>query len=258
VAEMISHRWAFAVALLLVPLAGIRAETVKVPDYVAAAVADPARPDADKKDDANRKPAETVAFAKVKPGDKVGELLPGAGYYTRILGKTVGPAGHVYAVVSEDRVKDHPHAADAPNAIAADPAYSNVTAVVENLREFSAPEKLDVVWTSRNYHDFYNKPYEPGFADTLNKAIFAALKPGGTYFVLDHAAAPGSGLRDTTELHRIDPKAARREIQKAGFVFEGESKILHNPKDIYTDKVFDGAVQGKTDQFIYRFRKPRK
>jgi predicted methyltransferase len=249
------RHWVFAL-LLALPATATRAATV--PDYVAAAVADPARPDADKKDDANRKPAETVAFAKVKPGEKVGELLPGAGYYTRILSKTVGPAGHVYAVVSEDRVKDHPHAADAPNAIAADPAFSNVSAVVENLREFSAPEKLDMVWTSRNYHDFYNKPYEPGFADVLNKAVFAALKPGGIYFVLDHAAAPGSGLRDTSELHRIDPKAARREIQKAGFVFDGESKILRNPKDIYTDKVFDGAVQGKTDQFIYRFRKPRK
>ena len=90
----------------------------------------------------------------------------------------------------------------------------------------------------------------------LNKAIYDALKPGGIYLVLDHAAAAGSGLRDTETLHRIDPAAVKKEVLAAGFVLDGESDVLHNPQDDHTAKVFDPAIRGKTDKFIFRFRKP--
>jgi predicted methyltransferase len=92
----------------------------------------------------------------------------------------------------------------------------------------------------------------------MNKAIYAALKPGGIFIVLDHAAQAGSGLRDTDTLHRIDPAQVKTEVEAAGFKFVGESKVLHYPGDDHTLKVFDASVRGKTDQFIFKFRKPGK
>jgi predicted methyltransferase len=138
------------------------------PAYIAAAVADPGRPAVDVYRDDRRKPAETVAFAGVAPGMTVAELIPGNGYYTRILSKAVGPKGHVYTLpFSEPR-------ASYSKAIAADPAYANVTLVTGPPLSLNVPAPVDVVWTTQNYHDI-----RQGRA-LLNKAVFAALKPGGT------------------------------------------------------------------------------
>jgi predicted methyltransferase len=87
--------------------------------------------------------------------------------------------------------------------------------------------------------------------------VFAALKPGGIYLVLDHSAEPGSGFRDTSTLHRIDEEAVKKEVMQAGFEFLGESEALRNPNDPRTAKVFDPSIRGKTDQFILKFRKPK-
>jgi predicted methyltransferase len=226
---------------------------------IATAVADPGRPDADKQRDPLRKPAEDLAFAGVKPGDKIGELLPGRGYFTRIFAKIVGPKGHVYAILPQQILTQRPQLADAAKAIAADPAYGNVSVAGEYLAKFSAPEPLDLVWTSDNYHDL---KIATGAAalDTvaMDKAIFAALKPGGIYIVLDHAAAPGSGTRDVGTLHRIDPAVVKQEVTSAGFELVAESDLLKNPADDHTAKVFDADIRGKTDQFIFKFRKPKK
>jgi hypothetical protein len=127
----------------------------KIPDFLAAAVADPGRPAADVEHDANRKPAETLEFAGLKPGFKVVELLPGGGYFTRIISKAVGTAGHVYALVPAprpDAPADAPDFASRVKAIAADPNYSNVSVVVEPFAELKAPEPVDLVWTSQNSH----------------------------------------------------------------------------------------------------------
>jgi predicted methyltransferase len=223
---------------------------------IDAAVADPARPAADKDRDANRKPAEVVAFAGLKPGDKVVDLLPGGGYFTRIFSKTVGAKGHVYAMVPGEMIARRPQGADGVKAIAADPAYANVSVGTAPFAEFKTPEKVDLIWTSLNYHDMKI----PGLGiDTaqLDKAIFAALKPGGVFLVIDHAAEPGSGTRDVSTLHRIDPEVVKTEVLAAGFVLDGTSDALRNPADDHHEKVFDGAIRGKTDQFVLRFRKPR-
>ena len=90
----------------------------------------------------------------------------------------------------------------------------------------------------------------------LNKAVFAALKPGGIYLIIDHAAAAGSGMRDTDTLHRIDPAIVKKQVEAAGFAFVGESRLLANPADDKTKAVFDKSIRGRTDQFIYKFRKP--
>jgi predicted methyltransferase len=230
----------------------------KGPDAVSAAIADASRPDTDKQRDANRKPAETLAFAGVRPSDRVAELLPGAGYFTRLFSKVVGTGGHVYALVPAplpDAPADALDRAARVKAIAADPNYSNVSVVVEPFAQLKAPEPVDLVWTSQNYHDFHNFP---GLDVTVfNQLVFDALKPGGTYLVLDHAAEPGSGVRDTATLHRIDVDTVKKEVLAAGFVLVGSSDLLHQADDPHAVKVFDPSVRGKTDQFILKFRKPK-
>jgi predicted methyltransferase len=229
-----------------------------IPKYITAAVADPARPDADRQADANRKPDESVAFAGLKPGQKVADLLPGGGYFTRIFSAVVGPTGHVFAVAPAprpDAPAGAPDRAAAVKAIAADPHYSNVSVIQVAFANLTLPEPVDLVWTSRNYHDLHNIPNVD--VGAIDKAIFDGLKPGGVYIVLDHAAEKGSGFRDTSTLHRVDPEAVKKEVVAAGFKFEGQSEILRNPNDPHTAKVFDASVQGKTDQFILKFRKPK-
>jgi predicted methyltransferase len=229
---------------------------VAVPSYIASAVADSGRPKADRERDAARKPGEVIAWAGVKPGMKVADLIPGGGYFTRIFSKVVGPKGHVYAYVPDELTK----LANRPpsvNAIAADPSYRNVSVILRLLAQFGAPEKLDVVWTAQNYHDMHDSFMGPADLGKVNRAVYASLKPGGVYIVIDHSAQPGSGLRDTETLHRIDAETVKKEVLAAGFIFEGESRLLRNPADDRTLKVFDSKIRGETDQFIYKFRKPR-
>ena len=236
---------------------GVSTAAPKIPAYITDAVANPNRPDTDTKRDADRKPAESVAFAGIKPGDKVADMIPGRGYFTRIFSKVVGPNGWVYAFVPSDLdelyKKNNITIPPPPN-----PNFPNVSFIHAPIAKFVAPEKLDVVWTSQNYHDMHDKFFGPADVAAVNKAVYDALKPGGVYIVLDHVAEAGSGLRDTDTLHRIDPAQVKKEVLAAGFVFAGESKILRNPADDHTKKVFDGAIRGKTDQFIFKFRKPRK
>jgi predicted methyltransferase len=228
---------------------------------IKAAVADARRPSADVARDVNRKPAETLRFSGVKPGDKVGELLPGGGYFTRMLSDVVGPEGHVYAIVNPPPPpSSEPAAPDAPRpgppavaAVAND--YANVSVLAQNFTALAPPEKLDLVWTSQNYHDLHLSRLHVDVG-AVNEAVYDALKPGGTYLVLDHAAAPGSGLRDPDKLHRIDPAVVKQEVEAAGFVFVGQSNVLANPADDHAKPVFDPAIRGKTDQFIFKFKKP--
>lgn len=243
---------AAAIAVAVTIPAATVAMDMTVPSYVTVAVADAGRPQADIDRDAERKPGETVAFAGVKPGDKVIEMLPGGGYFTRILSKTVGPKGKVYVVVSPPSTPPKPSPVV---AIAADPAYSNVVVEATGFQTIAAPEKVDVVWTSQNYHDMHNMT-------TLdlaksNKSVFDALKPGGVFLVLDHVAASTAGLETTNTLHRINPAIVKTEVEAAGFKFEGQSEVLRNSADDHSLKVFDPAIRGHTDQFIYKFRKPK-
>ena len=235
------------------------ASAKSIPANIAAAVADSNRPDADKQRDANRKPAESLAFAGVKPGAQVAEFFPGGGYFTRIFSKAVGGTGHVYALVPErpaDAPADLPDFAAKVKAIAADPNYANVTVTVQSMAKLAPPVPVDLVWTSLNYHDLHNLAGVDVAA--FNKLMFDALKPGGIYVVLDHAAAAGSGARDTKTLHRIDPETVKTEVLAAGFKLVGSSDLLHQAADDHTLKVFDPAIRGKTDQFILKFRKPAK
>ena len=232
-----------------------RPAVTQIPSNIVSALTDPSRPAADMVRDADRRPADVLAFAGVRPGAKVADLIPGGGYFTRILSKAVGPRGHVYAYVPDELTKLAKRE-PAVNAIARDPAYSNVSVLLNTLPNFGAPEKLDLVFTAQNYHDMHDKFMGPADLGVVNRQVFRALKPGGVYLVLDHVATPGSGLRDTETLHRIDPAVVRAEVTAAGFIFEGESTVLRNPRDPRAANVYDAGIRGKTDQFIYKFRKP--
>jgi predicted methyltransferase len=228
-----------------------------IPQNIAAAVADPNRPEADRARDTNRKPAESLTFAGVKPGDRVADILPGTGYFTRLFARAVGPNGYVYAYIPSDidaMYKKHGMTVPPP----ADPHYPNVAYLHAPIEKFVTPEKLDIAWTSQNYHDLHDKFFGPPDIARVDKAIYDSLKPGGAFIVLDHAAEKGSGLRDTNTLHRIDQAAVKKEVEAAGFKFVGESTVLHNPDDPHTKNVFDPSIRGKTDQFILKFRKPKK
>ena len=256
---MIRHSFFLAVLLLAAYSIAPPADAAKIPDSITAAVADTGRPEGDKQRDANRKPSETLAFAGIKPGDQVAELLPGGGYFTRIISKVVGPRGHVYALVPAplpNAPADMPDFAARVKAIAAEPNYSNLSVVIEPFSQLTAPAPLDLVWTSQNYHDLHNFPgLDVG---VFNEKVFDALKPGGVYLILDHAAEPGSGVRDTATLHRIDAETVKREVLAAGFEFVGGSDLLHQAGDSHSVKVFDPSIRGRTDQFILKFRKPKK
>jgi len=227
-----------------------------IDDIISAAIANPHRPDSDRKQDANRKSLEVLKFTGVKPGDKVADFIPGRGYVTRLFSKIVGKSGHVYAVVPEELFGEMRNPSAAVDAIASDSAYGNVSVLKVPVNALKAPEPLDMVWTSMNYHDLHLKFFGPADLAKVNKSIFNALKPGGLYIVLDHAAAPGSGVRDTGTLHRIDPAVVKKEVLAAGFELVAESDALHNPADDHTLTVFNPAIRGKTDKFIFKFRKP--
>ena len=249
---MVSRFWiapALAAALVL----GAAQAQAAPPAYVSAAVADPGRPAADTARDADRKPAEVIAFAGVKPGMTVGELMPGGGYYTRILAKVVGPKGKVYAMFPEGLAKARPQMVDAVKAIG-----PNVVVLLNPSFTPAAPEKLDLLWTSENYHDFHNAFGAGPAPDILafDKAAFDALKPGGVFVIEDHAAAADAGPDATSKLHRINPGQVKTELAAAGFKLVGESDVLKNPADPHTSPVFDPAIRSHTDKLLMKFRRP--
>ena len=222
---------------------------VAIPGLLAAQE----RPAAEVARDAARKPAEMVAFAGVKPGQTVADMIPGGGYFTRVFSLAVGPNGKVIAIIPAAAEAAYPEPSKAIRAMGAN-GWQNVSVVASPL-DPAVMGKLDMFWTAQNYHDLHNSQ-TPEQVIGFNKAVFAALKPGGVYVVVDHAAADGTGLTATKTLHRIDPAAIKAEVTAAGFTFDGESAALRNPEDPKTANVFDPTIRGKTDQIVYRFKKP--
>ncbi|MGY4394860.1 putative methyltransferase [Sphingomonas sp. UYAg733] len=218
---------------------------------IAKALADPARAD-QAGDDARRKAAAVLAFSGVRPGDRVIDFFPGSGYWTRIFTGVVGPDGHVLALWP---------AAAAGYAEKQLPALkgrnlTNVTAELQTAPLPTVEAPVDLFWTVQNYHDIPNGGRGEAGLAAFNAAVFKTLKPGGVYVVIDHADAAGSGLNGTETLHRIDPAVVKSQVLAAGFTFEGSSDALANPTDDHKTKVFYPAIRGKTDQFVFRFRKP--
>ncbi len=227
------------------------------PDYVASAIADPARPPAQVARDAQRQPAEVLAFAGVRPGDRVADFMSGGAYFTRLFSRIVGNTGHVYAFLPEEQLKNcAPEETAGTRAVEHDGSYANVSVMTGPVGRFRPPEPVDLIWTSLNFHDLYDSFMGPADVPQVTQALFDALKPGGELLVIDHVAQAGSEVRDTETLHRIDPEVIIRRAQAAGFRLEAHSDVLRNPHDTHQLRVFDAAVRGQTDQVILKFRKP--
>jgi len=242
-----------ATVIALALAAPAAAQTVS--PALQAALSAPNRTDAEKARDAIRKPAELLAFAGVKPGDKVADFIMGGGYFTKILAGVVGPNGRVYAYQPAEFIGFRAaYGEEQDKAVA---GLANVTPLRPSLASFSFAEPLDAIVTVQNYHDLHLKMAPPGFAGVVAKKLFDSLKPGGTLLVVDHVANADPELKAPDTLHRIDPAAARKEIEGAGFVFDGSLDILRRTDDPHTTNVFDPSIRGKTDQFVHRYRKPK-
>jgi predicted methyltransferase len=257
------RRFVFLLAPLAIALPGCHSEQpsqqqsksqTSQSDIIAQAVADPARPPGFRAADEFRKPAETLAFAGVRPGMIVGEFYPAGGSFTRMLSDVVGPDGHIYAIENKgwnDSVKDD-------RAMLAEGKWKNVSLDVQPFGTVKFEKPLDIAWVTQNYHDL--KIPEYGNVDTVafDRAVYAALKPGGIFFVLDHQGWPGMTNADIAKVHRIDKAQVIREVTSAGFQLAGEGDFLHRPTDDPHLPIFDKKVRGHTDQYALKFVKPEK
>jgi predicted methyltransferase len=229
---------------------------------IAAALADPARPAADRARDATSRPAEVLAFLGLARGMRVLDVNAATGWYTEILARVVGPAGHVIA-------HNHPGARTtlAPAEFAqryGNARLSNVEQLFVRHNDLTLPpDSLDFVLMSMVYHDTYwhSDAVDWGPIDraALLTSLRRALKPGGVVGVIDHFAAPGADpTTSVMATHRIDRAVVERDFAAAGFELDGESDVLRATSDDYSRSVFDEAVVGRTDRFVLRFRKPAR
>jgi predicted methyltransferase len=242
--------------------AAVAADTASapaVPDPLAAALSAPGRLPGDVPADAARKPAEVLAFFGVAPGMTVLDLYSGGGYYTEILSHLAGAQGRVHAH------NNTPYLSFAKDEIAqryADPArLPNVERFIAENNALELPEaRFDFVLLSMVYHDVYYADEENGWpridGPRMLAEIHAAMKPGAVLGLIDHAAAAGSPPETGGTLHRIDPELVKRDLAAAGFVFDGASDVLRNPHDDHTQIVFADGIRGRTDRFVFRFRRP--
>lgn len=218
------------------------------------------RSEADRARDADRKPAETLAFFEIKPGDDVFELEAGGGYFTEIYSLAVGPEGSVVMQNFQDFVD---YAKDEIETRLADNRLANVrvsTSLHDNLD--AEDDSMDVVtWVQGPHELYYREPADApagkyGDPEKSFDEIYRITKPGGVFGVIDHAAVDGAPTSTGTDLHRIDKNHVIEMATNAGFVLEAESDFLANPEDDRTTLVFAEEIRGKTDQFALRFRKP--
>jgi len=221
-----------------------------VPDTNALALSDARRPAADVARDDLRKSAEMLAFMRLGPGARIADIRPEEGFFARLFAVSVGQGGHVYAFVpNQTATRENAYA----DTLAA--TYPNVSRVTGALETMSFDHPLDVVFMGEEYHDFTIPRFGVDVAK-MNQAVFAALKPGGLYVILDHQAAAGAGISVSGTLHRIEAAELRRQVEAAGFIFDGETDAVRVPSDDHTLSVFDESIRGRTDRFVYRFRKP--
>lgn len=219
-----------------------------------AAVAQVPAPGADAMTDPSMKREDVIAFIGVKPGDKVADIV--SGRFVRALSAAVGPNGKLFAVMPAEVVKAHPEVVPMLQAGANAPGSNIVLSTPPVNAMALAPSSLDAIFIRQNYHDLYDTFMGPADVPGFNRQVYAALRPGGVYVILDHDA-PGAPMTVTETLHRIDKARVIKDVEAAGFKLDGESKVLANPADDHTKMVFDPAIRGKTDQFLLRFRKPK-
>ncbi|MFI4967333.1 MAG: class I SAM-dependent methyltransferase [Gammaproteobacteria bacterium] len=252
------HRLIFTATAFILSLAALSAAagTPAAPAYVTAAMHSPERA-ADAADDAQRQMAAIMTFTQVQPGQKVVELIPGGGYWTRVFSGIVGPKGHVYTIWP-DGYQDYVKESYANWQKLSTTQYKNVSLIRGGPSDLKVPEPVDLVFTNENYHDYHDKFMGPVDMAAFDKKVFETLKPGGVFVVVDNVAPAGSGFGSTETTHRVDPEAVKQEVEAAGFVFDGSSDALKNPADDHKQVSYTPPMAGHNDQFIFRFRKPAK
>lgn len=241
------------IAVLAPPLGSSDAASTRPNAIIQSAVADPIRPVGYRAADPLRKPVETLEFSGVRPGMTVGEFYPGGGYFTRMLSDIVGPSGHIYAIENagwNDSVKDH-------QAMLAEHKWKNVSLDVQPFGTVKFPKPLDLAWVTQNYHDLKIAKY--GRVDTVafDQQVYAALKPGGIFFILDHQGPAGLTNTEIAKMHRINRDVVVREVTSAGFKLAAEGKFLRRSGDDHSKPIFDPSIRGHTDQYALKFVKPR-
>ena len=227
-------------------------------DVKASVAATAARSEENVKLDASRKPVEVLKFLGLQKGMRVSDPFGGNLYWAEIVAPAVGPTGRVtiwepkqfYDQKAYDRLTSY--AAKQPN-------------VFMRVSPFEAPDlpanTYDFMLINLDYHDVYWESAKYGVVrmdpDAWLKTIYAAMKPGAVVGVIDHVANPGDTRETVEKMHRIDPEVVKADFKRAGFKLEAESNILRNPEDDHSLLVFDPKIRGKTDRFVFKFRKPR-
>lgn len=232
------------------------ADSAAVSSAIAAALAAPDRSPADRALDAQRRPAELLAFFGIAPGMKVAELGAGSGYTAELLARVVGPQGRVYGQNSPlllERFAQKPW-----SERLAKPAMTNVVRLDRPLDDPFPPDvrDLDVVLLVLGYHDAYAQQVD---VEAMNAAVFRALKPGGVYGIVDHSSVPGLGAEDAARLHRIDELMVILDVEDVGFELDATADFLRNPEDTrdWSASPADaGDKRGTSDRFVLKFVKP--
>lgn len=229
-----------------------------IDEAIAAALADPARPQADRARDALRRPDAVLGFFGIKPGMAVFDLFSGGGYYTEIVSRVVGEGGRVTA---HNNTAYLGFAEEDLRTRYTDNRLPNVERIIAEASGLDLPPaSFDAALAILTWHDFYNADPDEGWPaidePALTELLCRALKPGAVLGIVDHVAAPGSDPHQTAKnLHRIDPERIKADLADSCFVYEAESTVLRNPDDDHTKPVFDASVRGHTDQVVYRFRR---
>lgn len=252
-------RFLLVLALAWLAVAPARAAGADA-DAIRAAIAAPDRLATDRVDDERRQPQAVLEFLGARPGMHVLDVFAGSGYYEELLTRIVGPTGRVVAYNNEPYEE-----ASGPRLVARYkdnrlPRVERVTTAIEKL-DLKPAGSFDAAMFIMSFHDLYWRPGDGSWPDTVPGPLLAkvkdALKPGGIVLVEDHAAKPGTDpIQSATTMHRIDPARVKADFAAAGFEFVAESTALAHPEDDRTTMVFIPTIRGKTDQFIYLFRKP--
>ncbi len=240
------------ITIALLPIVFLSVSPLAAQPDIAAILADSSRPAADRERDAGRMPDAVLAFFDIGPGDKVADLLCGGGYYTRILAPLVGNDGEVYA---GNNPFFNRFGEEALTALLAEPGFDNVTRIDGPVDELALPSdaSMDAVIIVLAYHDLWLTDED---RDELNRRVFAALKPGGVYGIVDHHAAEGAGTDVIQSLHRIEESVIVDEITASGFALAASGDFLRNAGDDRSLRIFDPSIRGNTDRFVLRFEKP--
>jgi len=246
-------------ALVLLLAGAPLAAKPAAPVTIAAAVASQNRTPDNVKLDAGRKPAQVLAFLGLKPGMHVLDLFGANAYWAEMTAPVVGPKGHVTVWQPSQFYREKGKAAFE----AFEAKNPNVSIVTSPFEAPALPKNYaDFVILNDNYHDTYWENSKLGIPrmdpNAFLKAVYASMKPGGVIGVIDHVASPNSDTRATVEkYHRIDPNVVKADFKRAGFVLVGSSDLLRNPADKHDVEVHDASIKGKTDRFIFKFKKPR-